>query len=113
MNWQGGGSFVYIELKRYNQEFIDQIEIAQSTDELLTIWEKMKARAFFRFSLDMKVLEQNLDDFKTLSIDEQKASLCNILDLNQLYVNVSEMNDETNSVTEEEKTITSNFYKLN
>ena len=113
VNWQGGGSFVYIELKRYNQEFIDQIEIAQSTDELLTIWEKMKARAFFRFSLDMKVLEQNLDDFKTLSIDEQKASLCNILDLNQLYVNVSEMNDETNSVTEEEKTITSNFYKLN
>jgi len=26
INWKGGGSFVYLELKKYNQTFIEQIE---------------------------------------------------------------------------------------
>ncbi|MDB9696230.1 hypothetical protein OPU39_20830, partial [Acinetobacter nosocomialis] len=25
VNWQGGGSFVYFELKKYNQDFLDKI----------------------------------------------------------------------------------------
>ena len=110
VNWRGGGSFVYMELKRNNQAFIDEIEASQTTEQLLSVWEKMKARAFFRFSLDMKAFENSLDDFKALSLDEQKAALCSVLDLNQLYVNASEMNDETVGVTTDEKVITENFY---
>jgi len=34
-----------------------------------------------------------------------------MLDLNQLYVNRSDMEDETAKVTEEEKRITKNFYQ--
>src|SRR5699024_400431 len=30
VNWQGGGSFVYLELKKYNQLFIEKIEAAKS-----------------------------------------------------------------------------------
>lgn len=45
-NWRGGGSFVYLELKKYNQVFIDEIESASKTDELLSVWEKMKEKAF-------------------------------------------------------------------
>ena len=110
VEWQGGGSFVYMELKRYNQAFIDEIEVAETTDALLAIWEKMKQRAYFRFSVDMKAFEKEIKEFKALTIDEQKAALCNILDMNQLYVNASEMNDEAVGVTDEEKAITNDFY---
>src|SRR5690606_28724088 len=46
VNWQGGGSFVYLELKKYNQTFIEQIEEAKDTETLLQIWEQMKAKSF-------------------------------------------------------------------
>lgn len=38
VNWQGGGSFVYLELKKYNQTFMEQTEAAKDTKALLQIW---------------------------------------------------------------------------
>ena len=111
VDWQGGGSFVYLELKKYNQVFIDEIESATKTEELLSIWEKMKQKAFFRFNVDMQKFDENIDEFKTLTLDQQKECLLKMLDLNQLYVNRSDMEDETAKVTEEEKRITKNFYQ--
>lgn len=110
LNWRGGGSFVYLELKRYNQQFIDEIEKAKKTNELLKVWEQMKARAFFRFNVEMQEIEDDIDGFKTRSIEEQKQELCSLLDMNQLYVNYSDMDDTESGVTEEEKRITKAFY---
>ena len=110
-DWRGGGSFVYLELKKYNQVFIDEIESATKTDELLAIWEKMKQKAFFRFNVDMQKFDEGIEEFKALTLEQQKECLCKMLDLNQLYVNRSDMEDETAKVTEEEKRITMNFYQ--
>jgi adenine-specific DNA-methyltransferase len=111
VNWHGGGSFVYLELKKYNQEFIEEIESATKTEELLTIWEKMKQKAFFRFNVDMQKFDEGIEEFKALALEQQKECLCKMLDLDQLYVNRSDMEDETAKVTEEEKRITKNFYQ--
>ena len=111
VDWRGGGSFVYLELKKYNQVFIDEIESATRTDELLAIWEKMKQKAFFRFNVDMQKFDEGIEEFKALALEQQKECLCKMLDLNQLYVNRSDMEDETAKVTEEEKRITKNFYQ--
>ena len=111
VDWRGGGSFVYLELKKYNQVFIDEIESATKTEELLTIWEKMKQKAFFRFNVDMQKFDEGIEEFKALALEQQKECLCKMLDLNQLYVNRSDMEDETAKVTEEEKRITKNFYQ--
>ncbi len=111
VGWRGGGSFVYLELKKYNQVFIDEIESATKTDELLAIWEKMKQKAFFRFNVDMQKFDEGIEDFMALTLKQQKECLCKMLDLNQLYVNRSDMEDETAKVTEEEKRITKNFYQ--
>ena len=108
--WHGGGSFVYLELKRYNQLFIDEIEKAQNTDNLIDIWEQMKARAFFRFNIEMQKMDDGIEDFKALTLEEQKRMLCSLLDMNQLYVNCSDMDDADAGVTEEEKRITKAFY---
>jgi|688.fasta_scaffold52207_2 adenine-specific DNA-methyltransferase len=106
------GNFVYLELKKYNQIFIEQIEEAKDTKALLKIWEQMKAKSFLNYNVDIKKQEEHLEDFKPLSLAEQKQHLCELLDKNQLYVNLSSLNDADFACTEEEKKVTKNFYQL-
>lgn len=112
VNWQGGGNFVYLELKKYNQAFIEQIEEAKDTKELLQVWEHMKAKSFLNYNLDIKKQDEHLEDFKALSLIEQKQHLCELLDKNQLYVNLSSLNDTGFACTEEEKKVTKDFYQI-
>lgn len=113
INWQGGGSFVYLQLKKYNQVFIDQIENANDTAGLLEIWADMKAKSYLNYNVDIIKQDEHIDEFKLLSLVEQKRHLIEILDKNQLYVNRSAMNDEDFAVTDEEKNITNDFYQHN
>lgn len=111
-NWQGGGSFVYLELKKYNQTFIEQIEEAKDSKELLKIWEQMKAKSFLNYNVDIKKQDEHLEEFKALALAEQKQHLCELLDKNQLYVNLSSLNDAEFACTEEEKKVTKDFYQI-
>lgn len=113
VNWQGGGSFLYLELKQYNQAFIEEIRQARTTDELLQIWDRMKARSFLNYNVDLKKQEAHIEEFKALSLPDQQQHLCDILDKNQLYVNRSSLNDTDFTCTEEEKEVTKNFYQIN
>lgn len=112
VNWQGGGEFVYVELKTYNQNFIDEIASAKDNKEILSIWENMKSKSFLNYNVDIKKQEEHLEDFKKLTLEEQKQHLVSLLDKNQLYVNRSHMNDADYSVSEEEIAITKDFYLL-
>jgi adenine-specific DNA-methyltransferase len=112
VNWQGGGEFVYLELKKYNQSFIEQIEDAKTTDELLQIWEQMKEKSFLNYNVDIQKQEAHLEEFKSLTLAEQKQHLCELLDKNQLYVNRSALEDEAFACSEEEKKVTTDFYQL-
>ena len=112
VNWQGGGSFVYLELKKYNQTFIEQIEEAKDTEAVLQIWELMKAKSFLNYNVDIKKQDEHLEEFKVLCLAEQKQHLCELLDKNQLYVNLSSLNDADFACTEEEKKVTKDFYQI-
>ena len=110
--WQGGGSFVYLELKKYNQTFLEQIEVAKDTETLLKIWEQMKAKSFLNYNVDIKKQDEHLEEFKTLNLAEQKQHLCELLDKNQLYVSLSSLNDADFECSEEEKRVTKYFYQI-
>ncbi|MFZ4927709.1 DNA methyltransferase [Chryseobacterium sp. Mn2064] len=112
LNWQGGGSFTYLELKKYNQTFIEKIENAKDEKALLQIWEEMKAKSFLNYNVDIQKQEQHIEDFKMLSLQEQKQHLCELLDKNQLYVNLSSLNDKNFECTAEEEKVTREFYQL-
>ncbi|HCN52134.1 MAG TPA: restriction endonuclease subunit M [Chryseobacterium sp.] len=112
VNWQGGGSFIYLELKKYNQAFIEKIEEAKDEKALLQIWEEMKAKSFLNYNVDIQKQEQYIEDFKTLNLQEQKQHLCELLDKNQLYVNLSSLKDENFECTPEEQKVTQAFYQL-
>lgn len=112
VNWQGGGSFIYLELKKYNQTFLEKIEEAKDGEILLQIWEEMKAKSFLNYNVDIQKQEQYIEDFKILSLKEQKQHLCELLDKNQLYVNLSSLNDGNFECTPEEQKVTKAFYQL-
>ncbi|MCZ2101972.1 MAG: site-specific DNA-methyltransferase [Chitinophagales bacterium] len=112
VNWQGGGSFVYLELKKYNQTFIEQIEEAKDSETLLKIWELMKEKSFLNYNVDIKKQDEHIEEFKALELAQQKQHLCELLNKNQLYVNLSEMNDERFECSEAEKCLNQDFYKI-
>jgi adenine-specific DNA-methyltransferase len=112
VGWQGGGSFVYCELMQWNQRYIDQIETAATQEELQTIWQEMQAKAFLSYRLDVAQFSQYANDFADLNLDDQKKFLLETLDKNQLYVNLSEIDDVTYGVREDDKTLNRQFYGL-
>lgn len=110
VNWQGGGSFVYFELKKYNQDFIDRIMEAITIPELEEIYEDMQKNAFLKFWFDKKEFEKD-ENFRSLDLDGRKQALVNILDENQLYLNYDEMDDSKYHVTAAERELTNRFYQ--
>ncbi len=109
VNWNGGGSFIYLELKKYNQEYIEQITQANSKEELNEVYKQMQLNAFLQFWFHKKDFESE-EGYKSLDLETQKIKLLEILDENQLYFNKDEMNDEKHNVSDDEKALTQRFY---
>ena len=107
-----GKKYIYLELKQYNQTFIEQIESAKDTKAVLKIWEEMKAKSFLNYNVDIKKQDAHLEEFKALSLVEQKQHLCELLNKNQLYVNLSSLNDADFACTAEEMKVTNDFYQI-
>ena len=106
----GDGSFIYLELMEYNEAYIDRIKKAKTTKELLAIWEEMQEKAFISYKIDPKTINANIAEFESLSLDEQRRFLIELLDKNQLYVNHSEIDDEDYRVTDTDKRLNRQFY---
>ena len=75
VDWKGGGEFVYFELKKYNQEAVEKLDKAESTEELLRIWQEMCERYFLNYDVDLKKFNENQEDFKKLPLMRQKQHL--------------------------------------
>ncbi len=112
VGWQGGGSFVYFELKKYNQEYIDAIIKGKSIKELEDLYVDMRNNAFLKFWFDRAEFEQD-ENFRKLDLEARKQALVDILDENQLYLNYADMDDTRHTVSTDEKALTNKFYGEN
>ena len=110
VEWQGGGEFVYCELKKYNEVFIEQIQAAGDTAELKKIWKDMKEKSFLDWNVDLRKLEEAFTEWEKSSLNRQKKALIELLDMNQLYVNYSEMDDKNFKCSDAEKKFSASFY---
>lgn len=108
VNWQGGGSFVYCELKNDAQEFKSKIQEATLTEELTELLNLAKQSSFLSYRVDPKKLKET--EFKQLSLAEQKQILSEIVDNNNLYVNLSDIDDVTYRVSQRDKKLNDEFY---
>lgn len=110
VNWQGGGSFVYCELAELASKYSDRVEQAQSSDELIAIWDDLKESSNLSYKVDPKQFDKNISLFKDLSFEDQQRFLIEAIDKNQLYVNYSDIDDENNSISEQDKKFNKQFY---
>jgi adenine-specific DNA-methyltransferase len=110
VGWKGGGDFVYLELAKWNENFVEKIQKAKTKEELKQLWKIMKEKVFLSYKVDIKAIDENAKDFEELSIENQRRFLLECLDKNHLYVNYSEIDDEEYGVDEEDKKINREFY---
>lgn len=108
VNWTGGGSFVFAELKNDAQEFKNSIFEAKTTAELLELFELAKKSSFLSYRVDPKKLKWN--EFEKLSLAEQKQILFEVIDNNNLYVNYADIDDIDYEILAEDKKLNHEFY---
>ncbi len=112
VGWQAGGDFLACDLMQWNASYIDQVEAAQSTEELDALWETLQAEAFLSYKVKFDRFDEHAEEFAQLSLADQKHFLLEVLDKNHLYVNLSEIDDEDYHVSEEDKRLNRQFYNM-
>ncbi len=111
VNWQGGGDFIYCELMPYNQVYMDKIQTAQSSEELVALWQDIAENSFLNWYVNEQIPEAAVKDFIAIGdVEKQKHLLAELLDKNQLYVNLSEIEDADFAVSEADKALNKAFY---
>ena len=108
VNWTGGGSFVYCELKNDAQDFKNIVLEAREPETLSQLFEQAKKSSFLSYRVDPKKLKKSA--FEKLSLAEQKQVLLELVDNNNLYVNYSEIDDSDYGISLEEKKLNRDFY---
>ncbi len=115
VSWKGGGDFVYLELLKYNEAFMERIHEVKFGKELVRIWQDMAENSFLNWYVNPKIPEEALGDFKAIGAEEngfekQKHLLGEMLDKNQMYVNLSEIDDLQFNVSDKDKALNKAFY---
>lgn len=110
VNWQGGGSFVYCELKENSYILLNKIKEATEENIKKVKDEIYKDERIIPY-ITREELEKANKDFENLKLEDKKKILIDLVDKNKLYVNYSDMEDEEYSISENEKIFTNSFYK--
>ena len=114
VNWQGGGSFVYLELAKKNETALEQISDCKSLEELTESFDELCSKYFLHYNVRVKEFRKEIESerFKQLNLKQQKEMFSRMLDLNQLYVNTDDRHDKNTGLTEDDIAITEDFYQL-
>lgn len=108
--WQGGGSFVYCELLENATELINSIQIADESNISLVKEEIFNDERIVPY-ITKNELEKAEEEFENLNLEEKKIALIHLVDKNKLYVNYSDIEDESFNVSNVDKAFTKSFYK--
>ncbi len=108
VNWQGGGSFVYCELAKWNENWLQKIRHSTTTQQLIDIYDSIVDNGFLNFKIDFKKFD--MDNFKALDFTQQQTIMCSLLNKNHLYVNYSERDDMQYQISDSDKRLSEIFY---
>ena len=110
VNWKGGGSFVYCELAKANQELAERILASDNKEELRLIWEQMQETGFLSWKVNPKQIDENAEDFAALSVEDTQKFLLEALDKNLLYIPYSEIDNQEFGISDDDKRLNAQFY---
>ena len=110
VGWQGGGSFVYCELKENGQKLIDSV-LSSDGESIDEIKEKIFSDDRIVPYITKQELEKVDKDFLNLKLEEKKKVLMDLVDKNKLYINYSDIDNKEYDISKEEKQFNDSFYK--
>jgi len=110
-NWKGGGSFIYCELAKCNQHFVDMANAAKTDKEAIALLDEVLVTGFISHKVFPADISGAADEFALLSLDDKKRFILELLDKNMLYVNLCDINDKDCDISKADKTFTNSFYK--
>lgn len=108
VNWRGGGSFITLELYSLNNVYYKEIINAETLSDLNNIKIKIEENGYLNVQVDLRAITFDED----LSIEEYKKVLLEILDINQQYLSLSEINDEKYNIDDKVKEFNYSFYEV-
>lgn len=106
--WQGGGTFLYAELAKWNAKLIDTIRDAHDASSLLPLRDQLRDEGYVRPGVELDGLTD--EEFDKLTLDEKKRILIDCLEANHFYVNYEDMEDEQYGISEENMRLNRNFH---
>lgn len=109
VNFKGGGSFVYCELKDDANALIDEI-LKTNESNIKSLKEKIYQDERILPIISQDELKKHDKEFEKLSLDEKQKALITLINKNKLYVNYSDIDDEDYGVSEAERSFTKSFY---
>lgn len=115
VNWKGGGSFVYMELAEKNEKAMRLISACKDLKQLEKVFKTLCEKYFLHYNVRVNDFINKTckeEEFKKLSLKHQKEIFMRMLDLNQLYVNISDRNDKDSGLTKNDITATEDFYRI-
>ena len=107
VNWTGGGSFVYCNIKNDANTFREKVQHADEKD-LEGLLDQVLKSSFLSYRVDPKKVSKK--EFEKLSLADKKRILIDLVDNNTLYLNYSEIDDNTYNISKADKRHNKEFY---
>lgn len=102
-------TLVYCELLENVSTLIEKIQAA-SEETISEIKNEIYSDERIVPYITRAELEKADEEFNSLELKEKKKALINLVDKNKLYVNYSDMDDESYAISESDKAFTKSFY---
>lgn len=113
VNWQGGGDFIYCELAKWNERAKEEIQNVKDLPNLVKLFDTLYEKYFLNYNVKIKDFKEKIikeENFKKLTFAQQKKMFLTMLDLNQMYVQESEMTDKKYGISSEDQKLTKAFF---
>ena len=105
--------FIYLELAKWNEQAKEEINKAKDFSALIKLFDSLCEKYFLNYNVKIKDFKEKVlkeKNFEKLSLKEQKRMFLTMLDLNQVYVNESEMEDKKFGIDKKDIKLTKEFY---
>ena len=106
-------SFIYCELAKWNEKAKEEIQNAKDLPDLIKLFDTLYEKYFLNYNVKIKDFKEEIvkeEYFKRLTLVQQKKMFLTMLDLNQMYVQESEMADKKYGISSEDQKLTKFFY---
>lgn len=114
MEW-GGGSFIYLELATWNEKAKDKILSCKNDKDLIKLFDEICEKYFLNYYVNIKEFRKIIEEkgFLKLKLEEKQHMMIEMLDLNQMYISYSEIDDKKYKIDEQTKKLNDEFYGEN